>query len=102
MGNEKLSAGNAGTWPRQARVYRADHVGSLLRPQELLEAHARKLTQEQLTQIEDKHILGVLQRQQDLGFGIVTDGELRRRDFASDSYDSVSGFDRNDAVERPL
>jgi 5-methyltetrahydropteroyltriglutamate--homocysteine methyltransferase len=77
-----------------AAPYRADHVGSLLRPQELL--NARKdpgVTREQLTAIEDRHILGVLQRQKDAGLRIFTDGELRRTGFMSDFYESVDGLD---------
>jgi methionine synthase II (cobalamin-independent) len=47
-----------------ARLYRADHAGSLLRPQELLDARKDpQVTREQLTAIEDRHILGVLTRQ---------------------------------------
>jgi 5-methyltetrahydropteroyltriglutamate--homocysteine methyltransferase len=74
--------------------YHADHVGSLLRPQELLEARKDPhVTPEQLTAIEDRHILGVLKRQQDAGLKIFTDGELRRTGFMGDFYDSVEGLD---------
>ena len=77
-----------------ARTYRADHVGSLLRPQELLDAHKDLgVTREQLTAIEDRHILDVLRRQQDAGLTIFTDGELRRTGFMSDFYESVDGLD---------
>ena len=81
-------------------TYRADHVGSLLRPQELLDARAGNATSEQLTALEDKHILRVLQRQKDLGFKIFTDGEFRRQGFMSDFYDSVEGLDRAGEVAR--
>ncbi len=81
--------------------YRADHVGSLLRPQELLDArHNPGVTPEQLKQIEDRHILGVLKRQQDLGLKIFTDGELRRRGFMSDFHESVEGLDDAGEVAR--
>ncbi|HJT88937.1 MAG TPA: hypothetical protein VJ732_13805 [Bryobacteraceae bacterium] len=81
--------------------YRADHVGSLLRPRELLEARANpQVTAEQLRSIEDRHILRVLQRQKDLGFKLFTDGELRRRGFMSDFYESVQGFDTGEEVQR--
>ena len=81
--------------------YRADHVGSLLRPQEILDARGNpNITSEQLRAIEDRHILRVLQRQQDLGFKIFTDGELRRRGFMSDFYESVDGLDKGDQVAR--
>ena len=81
--------------------YRADHVGSFLRPPELLEARRNaSVTAEQLRAIEDLHILRVLAKQKDLGFEIFTDGELRRRNFMSDLTDAVEGFDLGDAVSR--
>ena len=68
--------------------YRADHIGSFLRPPELLEA--RKTEEpEKLRQLEDRHILRVIAKQQELGFEAVTDGELRRRNFMSDFTDAV-------------
>lgn len=80
--------------------WRADHVGSLLRPFELLEARAAGTPADRLREIEDRHILRVLGRQRDLGLGIVTDGELRRRNFMSDLLEAVDGFDTGDAVAR--
>jgi len=81
--------------------YRADQVGSLLRPLELLEARRNPaLTHEQLTAIEDRHILDVLKRQKEIGFEIFTDGELRRAGFMSDFYESVEGMDYDYDVER--
>jgi 5-methyltetrahydropteroyltriglutamate--homocysteine methyltransferase len=81
--------------------YRADHVGSLLRPQELLEARNNPLIgAEQLREQEDRHILRVLQKQGDLGFKAFTDGELRRRGFMSDFYDSVEGLDTGKEIAR--
>jgi 5-methyltetrahydropteroyltriglutamate--homocysteine methyltransferase len=74
--------------------YRADQVGSLLRPQELLDARRDPATPpERLREIEDRHILRVLQRQKDLGFRIFSDGELRRRGFMTGFYESVDGLD---------
>ena len=81
--------------------YRADQVGSLLRPPELLQARATVPPDHgRLRAIEDHHILRVLARQRDLGFEAVTDGELRRRNFMSDFTDAVDGFDLEDAVAR--
>lgn len=81
--------------------YRADHVGSLLRPQELLDArHASAITPERLREIEDRHILRLLDRQRDLGFKIFTDGELRRRGFMSDFQESVAGMDNEEEIAR--
>ena len=81
--------------------YRADQVGSLLRPPELLAARAA--TPPDLTRlraIEDQHILRILSRQRELGFEALTDGELRRRNFMSDLIDAVDGFDLEDATPR--
>jgi 5-methyltetrahydropteroyltriglutamate--homocysteine methyltransferase len=81
--------------------YRADQVGSFLRPAELLEARrSPSLNAEQLRAIEDRHILRVLAKQAELGFEIFTDGELRRRNFMSDLTDAVEGFDLGDALSR--
>ncbi len=80
--------------------YRADQVGSMLRPPELLEARAASVDPERLRAIEDRHILRVLGRQQELGFDVFTDGDLRRRNFMSDFTDAVEGFDLADAVAR--
>jgi len=84
-----------------AAWYRADHVGSLLRPPELLAARENpSLDRGQLTAIEDRCILEVLNRQKAAGLTIFTDGELRRASFMSDFYDSVEGLDREYEVER--
>src|SRR6476661_5281919 len=80
--------------------YRADHVGSFLRPTELLEARRAHVRLGELEALENRHILRVLQRQQELGFGVFTDGELRRTNFMSDFTDAVEGFDFGDAVAR--
>src|SRR3989449_4044782 len=82
-------------------IYRADNVGSFLRPQEWKDGRANpNVRPEQLKEIEDNHILRVLERQKDLGFNIFTDGELRRGGFMSDFTDAVDGFDMADAVAR--
>ncbi len=84
-----------------ASEMRADHVGSFLRPSELLEARRNSENNSaQLRALEDKHIRDVLNRQRDLGFQIFTDGELRRRNFMSDFTDAVEGFDLSGAVAR--
>ena len=81
-------------------AYRADHVGSFLRPAEPLEARRSGLPAEQLHALEDQHILRVLQMQKELGLPVFTDGELRRSNFMSDFTDAVEGFDLADAVSR--
>jgi 5-methyltetrahydropteroyltriglutamate--homocysteine methyltransferase len=81
--------------------YRADHVGSLLRPQELLDARNNtSVTPERLKEMEDQHIIRVLKRQADLGLKIFTDGELRRRGFMSDFHESVEGLDDGGEIAR--
>src|SRR6516162_7138507 len=81
--------------------FRADHIGSFLRPQELLEARQKACSDpSQLRPLEDQHILRVLAKQKELGYEIATDGEFRRRNFMSDFTDAVEGFDLADAVGR--
>jgi len=81
--------------------HRADHVGSLLRPAELLQARSDPATApEQLTALEDRCIIGALARQKECGLGIFTDGEFRRNGFMGDFYDSVEGLDRKGEVAR--
>ena len=80
--------------------FRADHVGSLLRPTELLDARFSQSSPEDLKRLEDQHILRVLEKQRQIGFDVFTDGELRRRNFMSDFTDAVDGFDFGDAVQR--
>ena len=81
--------------------YRADHVGSLLRPKELQDAYKNPdLTPEQRTELANKHILRVLARQKDLGLKIFTDGEFRRRGFMSGFQESVGGLDMDGSIAR--
>ena len=80
--------------------YRAEHIGSLLRPAELLQARSAGSAGQQLRALEDKHILQVLQKQKDLGFKIFTDGELRRHNFMSDFNEAVEGLDESDNLLR--
>jgi len=78
-------------------AYRADHVGSFLRPADLLAARASGTP---LRRIEDRCILKALAKQKALGFQIFTDGEMRRRNFMSELTDAVDGFDMEDAIAR--
>ena len=80
-------------------IYRADHVGSFLRPQELLDARADPgVSPEQLRALEDQQILKLLQKQSELGFRIYTDGELRRATFMSDFNAAIDGFESSASV----
>jgi 5-methyltetrahydropteroyltriglutamate--homocysteine methyltransferase len=81
--------------------YRADQVGSLLRPAAVLAARAdRSIAPARLRAIEDEHILRALARQRDLGFRVFTDGELRRHGFMSDFYESVDGLEDEGSIAR--
>jgi 5-methyltetrahydropteroyltriglutamate--homocysteine methyltransferase len=81
--------------------YRADHVGSLLRPQEVLDARAAAgVSRDELRAVEERHILRLLEKQRELGFKIFTDGEIRRRNFMSDFNESTSGWDEEQEVNR--
>ncbi len=79
-----------------ATGYRADHLGSFLRPVELLqarEAHAQsQLTLDELRDIEDKAILDVLELQRQIGVDVFSDGEYRRGSFLTSFAESVEGF----------
>jgi 5-methyltetrahydropteroyltriglutamate--homocysteine methyltransferase len=67
---------------RSTPPFRADHVGSLLRPPSLLAARERRrrdeITAEELTRLEDAAIAEVVKLQEDIGLQAVTDGEFRR------------------------
>jgi 5-methyltetrahydropteroyltriglutamate--homocysteine methyltransferase len=79
--------------------YRADQVGSLLRPPELLEARSGR-DKAKRQDLEDKYILRALEKQKELGFEIFSDGELRRRNFMSNFTDAVEGFDMGLSIQR--
>ncbi len=76
--------------------YRADHVGSLLRPAELLQAHeetrAGRMSEQQLKDVEDRAVLSALDLLRQVGMPILTDGEYRRHDWAGDFTSSVDGY----------
>jgi methionine synthase II (cobalamin-independent) len=69
---------------------RADHIGSFLRPPELLEAAAAHA--DNLRELEDEAILEVLDLQEEVGLEIFSDGEFRRSWFAGAWSESVEGL----------
>jgi 5-methyltetrahydropteroyltriglutamate--homocysteine methyltransferase len=75
----------------------ADHVGSLLRPPELLRARERlaggNLAPPEFKRIEDAAVRDVIALQEAAGCSVVTDGELRRESFQSELTAAVDGFD---------
>jgi 5-methyltetrahydropteroyltriglutamate--homocysteine methyltransferase len=70
--------------------FRADQVGSLLRPAELKKARqekvAGKISADDLRFLEDAAIRRVVKQQEDVGLQAVTDGEFRREDFYTDFF----------------
>jgi 5-methyltetrahydropteroyltriglutamate--homocysteine methyltransferase len=79
---------------RTTPPYRADHVGSLLRPAELVEARAKakrgEMSAERLRALQDKHIREIVAKQESVGLHAVTDGEFRRDWW---HVDFLAGFD---------
>jgi len=94
--------------------FRADHVGSFLRPARLAEARRRSAagesSPEELRQIEDDCIRKLVRREEAVGLSGITDGELRRAFFHTDFLsrlegvtvaegDFVASFRKNDGTE---
>jgi len=79
-----------------ATTFRADHVGSLLRPPEVLAAHAQyakqAISRVQLREVEDRAIMRAFDLQREVGLDIFTDGEYRRSNWAGDFISSVDGY----------
>jgi 5-methyltetrahydropteroyltriglutamate--homocysteine methyltransferase len=77
--------------------FRADHVGSFLRPPELLAARDRhkkgEISNDQLRAVEDKAIAEVVRTQEDAGLQGVTDGEFRRTYFHIDFLEQLQGVE---------
>jgi 5-methyltetrahydropteroyltriglutamate--homocysteine methyltransferase len=80
--------------------FRADHVGSLLRPMELLRARQDaaegRLGQEELRAMEDDAIRDVVRMQEDVGLRSATDGEFRRATWHMDFIYQLGGIHRAD------
>ena len=76
--------------------YRAEQVGSMLRPKEVLDAHAAQsrgeISMEQLRQIEDEAILTALETQRAAGIEVFSDGEYRRASWAGEFASSMDGY----------
>ena len=76
--------------------FRADHIGSLLRPTEMLDARRAydqgKITWEQLREASDKACLKAIEVQKQSGIGIYTDGEYRRAIWSGSMRDAVEGL----------
>jgi 5-methyltetrahydropteroyltriglutamate--homocysteine methyltransferase len=76
--------------------FRADHVGSLLRPRELLEARDRfaegRLSAEELRAVEDEAIRRIVAKQEEIGLQSATDGEFRRASWHMDFIYQLDGI----------
>src|SRR4029078_673128 len=88
---------------RNKPPFRADHVGSFLRPKELLDArekHAKgEIGKAELRKVEDKAIRGIVQFQEDLGLQGITDGEFRRTFFHIDFLEQLAGAETKSGTE---
>ena len=75
--------------------YRADHVGSLLRPDSIKTARAKReagqLGADELTKIEDREIERAIRRQEEIGLKLATDGEFRRSWWHYDFLGALDG-----------
>ena len=82
--------------------FRADHVGSLLRPPALRQAfrdhHAGKLDDARFAEIQDHCIGDVVRMQEEVGLKVVTDGEFRRGSYWGRFVERVDGFSIKPAV----
>ncbi|MFC6021302.1 5-methyltetrahydropteroyltriglutamate--homocysteine S-methyltransferase [Plantactinospora solaniradicis] len=80
--------------------FRADHVGSLLRPARLLSARqdraAGRITAEELRAVEDDAIREVVRLQESIGLRTATDGEFRRTSWHMDFIYQLGGIDPAD------
>src|SRR3954451_20671619 len=83
---------------RSTPPFRADHVGSLLRPPELLKARedhaAGRIDDDELAGIEDGAIRDVVQLQRDVGLRTATDGEFRRASWHMDFIYQLDGVSK--------
>jgi 5-methyltetrahydropteroyltriglutamate--homocysteine methyltransferase len=77
-----------------AKKYRADQVGSFLRPPAIKEAHTAftegKISEADLRKVEDEQITQLLQMEKDAGIDVYSDGEWRRGGWASPFADAMA------------
>jgi 5-methyltetrahydropteroyltriglutamate--homocysteine methyltransferase len=82
---------------RSVAPFRADQVGSLLRPAPLRQARARlaagEISQAALARVEDEAIIAAVAKQRDLGLTAVTDGEFRRAMWHFDFLEGLDGVE---------
>jgi 5-methyltetrahydropteroyltriglutamate--homocysteine methyltransferase len=87
---------------RLSPPYRADHVGSLLRPRKLLDARGRfqrgEISAAELRAAEDEAIAEVIKKEEEVGLHSITDGEFRRTFFHLDFLEQVGGVTVSGAI----
>src|SRR4029453_4368506 len=83
--------------------FRADHVGSFLRPGALKEARAKRekgaITAAELKAVEDREIENIVQKQEQLGLQLATDGEFRRSWWHFDFLGRLDGVEIYEAEQ---
>jgi len=81
---------------------RADHIGSLMRPKALRDAHkahaAGRLSDADFAKAQDDAVRGAIKMQEEAGLGAVTDGEFRRRSWFAGFVDAVEGLTHKDTA----
>ena len=94
----ETTATEAQTGKRSKPPFRADHVGSLLRPDELLRARddfaAGRIDAEALRAVEDDAIRAIVLRQEEIGLQSATDGEFRRASWHMDFIYQLDGISK--------
>ncbi len=89
--------------PRTMPPFRADHVGSLLRPAALKEARAQfakgEIDAAALKGVEDREIARAIKKQEEIGLKLATDGEFRRSWWHFDFYKGLDGVEMVQAAE---
>src|SRR5947207_15351995 len=85
--------------------FRADHVGSLLRPPQLLQARddfaAGRIDADALRAVEDEAIRAIVRKQEEIGLQSATDGEFRRASWHMDFIYQLDGITK-EAGELPI
>jgi 5-methyltetrahydropteroyltriglutamate--homocysteine methyltransferase len=97
-----MTAATTAPMLRTRPPFRADHVGSFLRPRALLEARdqfkAGTIDAAALRRVEDEAIRGIVRFQEDLGLRGITDGEFRRTYFHIDFLTQLKGVETKGGI----
>src|SRR5436190_23152584 len=82
--------------PHGRPPFRADHIGSLLRPPALRQAFrrhaAKKIADAEFARVQDDCIRAAVRMQEEIGFEVVTDGEFRRGSYWGRFVERTAGF----------